>query len=83
MKFLWWTIGVVALGFVLWAFSMVLGIGNGTAASSSNGSSGGWTTSDQGTPEDADTGDGTWVTAVWDAGPGYVLSVWSALAAGS
>lgn len=76
MKFLWWAIAVAALGFVLWALSMFLGIlpSNGTSSSSSNGN--GWTSSEQGTPEDAGTGDGTWVGSVWDQGPGYVLDIW-------
>ena len=78
MKYLWWAVAVVALGFVLWALSMVLGMGT-NGATSSGSSSNGWTTSDQGTPEDTDTGDGTWVGAVWDAGPGYVFSVWSSI----
>ena len=80
MKYLWWAVAVVALGFVVWAVSMMLGIGTAVAGTSSSTSSNGWTTSDQGTPEDEGTGDGTWVGAVWDAGPGYVLSVWEALA---
>jgi hypothetical protein len=78
VKILWWMIAVVALGFVLWTVSMMLGLGT-SSASSSGSSSGGWTTNPQGDAEDPDTGDGGWVGAVWDAGPGYVFDMWEAL----
>ena len=78
MKILWWAIAVVALGGVLWTVSMLLGIGESPATSSAT-SSGGWTSNPQGDAEDPDTGDGGWVGAVWDAGPGYVFDMWEAL----
>jgi len=83
MKYLYWAVAVAAFGFVVWLGSMLLGIGTGTSAASSNGSSGGWTTNPQGEPEDPDTGDGSWVNSVWDAGPGYVFDVWEALTGGA
>jgi hypothetical protein len=83
VKFLWWAIAVGALGAVLWVASMALGIGTGVAGTSSgtgywNGASSG-SSSGSGTSGNGDTDDGGWVSSVWDAGPGYVVSVWEEL----